>query len=606
MRFGFLPLSVLGGCVALAAFEATDAIPDRVPSATTTVADTTVLITDATVPARDGIGLHVRIWQADPSGDRRPAILSLTPYTSDDAQEYGDYFARHGYVYVSMDARGRGESEGEFWPMAQDGPDGADVVRWISGRPWSDGRVAMRGGSYRGMVQWQILAALRGDTSALRTVVPTAAAYPGWDFPNPGDIFMSYVTRWLGFVQGNALQSNLFGDDTYWAGRYEVMHREGVPFADLDSLTGIAPRVFQRWLSHPTFDAFWRSMSPDSAVYATMALPILTITGHFDGDQDGAMRYYREHMRWGPPGGAARHYLVIGPWSHSGTRHPQKRLAGLTFADTSAIDIKRLHLDWYDWILRGGSKPTFLADRVVYYVMGAARWRSAPSLETLADTSRSLYLSAPDGDPSDVFHSGRLLAAAPESEDVDRYVYDPRDTADIAALRSMQEDFTSPGAAFMAGPKFVYHSAPLERDVEVSGYLRLEAWIELDAPDTDLRAWVYEVRPDGGTVLLGTSMLRARHRLGPDRAELATPGKAELYRFERFPWFSRQLSRGSRVRLVITPLNSPWWEKNYGSDRPVAEQTAGDARTTTVTLHTGPEHPSRLVLPVRSETRSTS
>lgn len=606
MTLGIRSLSVLAGCAALAAFGTTDARVRRPAAAAAARPDTTVLITDAMVPVRDGTRMHVRISRADPLGGRRPAILSLTPYTADDAQEYGEYFARHGYVYVSMDARGRGESEGQFWPLAQDGPDGADVIRWIAGRPWSDGRVAMRGGSYRGMVQWQVLAAFRGDTSALRTVVPTAAVYPGWDYPNPGGIFMSYVTRWLGFVQGNALQTNLFGDDAYWTGRYEVMHRGGLAFARLDTLTGIAPRVFERWLSHPAFDAFWRSMSPDSAAYARMALPILTITGHFDGDQDGAMRYYREHMRWGLPAGTARHYLVIGPWSHSGTRHPRKRLAGLTFADTSVLDIKRLHLDWYDWILKGGPKPALLTDRVIYYVMGADRWSSAPSLEALADTNRSLYLSAPDGDPSDVFHSGRLLNTPPAAEDVDRYVYDPRDTADTESLAAMQQDFTAPGAAFMAGPKLIYHSAPLEDDMEVSGYMRLEAWIELDTPDTDLKAWVYEVRPDGGTLLLGASMLRARYREGLDRPKVATPGKAELYTFDRFHWFSRELSRGSRVRLVIAPLNSPWWEKNYGSARPVAEQTVADARTTTVTLHTGLGHPSRLVLPVRSESRSRS
>lgn len=565
------------------------------------VPDTTgIHITDVMIPVEEGVRLHGRLWRPRPRSRARPTILSVTPYTSDDAHEYGTYFARHGYAYLNVDVRGRGASEGEFWPLVQDGPDAAAVVRWVAEQPWSDGRVATRGGSYRGMVQWQIMA--EGPVEPLRTAVPTASAYPGWDFPNSNGIFSSYSARWLAFVQGRASQGSLFGDSDYWESRYMEMHRGGRAFEDLDEITGVSSRVFDRWIQHPHMDDYWRAPSPDSADYARLERPILTVTGHFDGDQPGALRYYRKHMRYGSTAGREQHYLLIGPWSHGGTRDPESELGGLTFADTAALDMDALHRQWFDWVLRDGEKPAILDDRVVYYVMGDGRWRSAPSLEAVADTSRTLFLSSPSGNPEGPFEPGRLSGNPPDEADVDRYVYDPRDTADVATLESMEEP-TAPGAAFLDGPKLVYQSEPLEESVEVSGRMRLDAWIEMDVRDTDIGAWVYEIRPTGRTILLGETELRARHRLGVDTTALVEPGEVERYRFDRFFWFSRRLQEGSRIRLVVAPLNTPRVQKNYNSGGNPVTETVGDARTATVRLHLSGDRPSALVLPVRSTSR---
>lgn len=571
-------------------------------SGTTATVDTTEIhVTDVRIPVPDGVSLHARLWRPQPRDRARPTILSMTPYTADDAHDYGVFFARAGYNYLNVDVRGRGDSGGTFWPLVQDGPDGAAVVRWIAGRSWSDGRVAARGGSYRGMVQWQILA--QGPLEALRTVVPTASAYPGWDFPNSKGIFSSYAARWLAFVQGRASQGALFGDSDYWNARYMEMHRQGRPFAELDEVTGVSSRVFERWIEHPHMDDYWRAPSPDPDDYARLDLPILTVTGHFDGDQPGALRYVREHMEHGSPSGRAQHHVLIGPWSHGGTRAPESELGGLTFADTAALDMDRLHREWFDWVLRDGEKPALLEDRVVYYVMGADRWRSAPSLDAVADTTRRLYLSSPSGPADGPFSPGELAPEPPERPDADRYVYDPRDTADVATLRQMEEGMTGPGAAWLDGPKLVYQSRPLEESVEVSGRMRLDAWIEMDVPDTDLAARVYEVRPTGRTIRLGETELRARHRLGVDTTALVEPGAVHRYRFDRFFWFSRRLEEGSRIRLVVAPLNTPAVQKNYNSGGDPMEESVEDARTATVRLHMSPDRPSALVLPVRSDGR---
>jgi len=569
-----------------------------------------ITITDVMIPVNDSIRLHGRLYQ--PAADSsRPTIIAMTPYTVDVTHEFGRYFAERGYGYLAVDVRGRGNSEGTFRPMRQDGPDGAAVAGWIARQPWNDGQVAMRGQSYPGMVQWQVLGEAPG---LLDTAVPTAAVYPGWDLWNPFGIFVSYTARWLGSVQGRADHYALFDDGAHWKSRYRALHRSGRPFSELAEMAGLLPRsqaIFERWTEHPHLDDFWRAPSPDSSDYSQLDQPILTVTGHFDWDQRGALRYYREHMQYGTETGTQKHHLLIGPWNHAGTRDPKKTLGGLTFADTAAIDMNRLHLKWFDWVLKDGPKPKMLQDRVVYYVMSAGQWRTAPSLQAVSDTSRTFYLQSPGKNPDDPFDAGTLTRQVPKSRDTDRYVYNPRDTADIATLETMQKDgtavterYTVSGAAFLEGPKLIYHSRPVEEPFELSGQMRLDAWIELNVPDTDLAAWVYEIRPTGKTIHLGWTKLRARHRNGVETAELAQPGTVQQYTLDRFYWTSQRVQKGSRIRLVIAPLNDPAWQKNYNAAKPVMEQSVEDARTATVKLHIGPEHPSKLVLPVRADGRS--
>ena len=63
------------------------------------------------------------------------------------------WFARHGYNVVIQDVRGRGDSEGEFYPFRHEARDGAETIAWLRTRPESNGRVGMYGFSYQGMTQ---------------------------------------------------------------------------------------------------------------------------------------------------------------------------------------------------------------------------------------------------------------------------------------------------------------------------------------------------------------------------------------------------------------------------------------------------------------------
>ncbi len=80
------------------------------------------------VPMRDGIHLDATVYRPVKDSGPLPIIMMLTPYPDFIGHPSGAYFAAHGYIYASVDVRGRGDSEGIFDPFAHDANDGYYTV----------------------------------------------------------------------------------------------------------------------------------------------------------------------------------------------------------------------------------------------------------------------------------------------------------------------------------------------------------------------------------------------------------------------------------------------------------------------------------------------
>jgi putative CocE/NonD family hydrolase len=479
--------------------------------------------------------------------------------------------------------------------MLQEARDAHDVVEWLAKQPYCNGKVTMWGGSYAGYNQW---AAAKEFPPHLKTIVPVASPHLGTDFPFDHQMAYSYDIQWLTLVSGRASQDKIFGDQAYWLSVFKRMYLEHRPFRELDRIAGMQSATFQEWLDHPANDAYWDRYNPTPKELAKIDLPILSITGQYDGDQPGALEHYRQHMRHASAEARARHYLVIGPWDHPGTRTPRAEVGGLKFGDASLVDLNKLHKDWYDWTLKSGAKPEFLRDAVAYYVVGAETWRYAPTLDAVTAEHRAWHLDSRGGSANDVFASGSLSPQAPTGEP-DRYVYDPLDVS----LAYLADDTSVPnltdqrGELVNGGKTLIYHSAPFGAETELAGFFRLECWLALDQPDTDLVAAVYEVKPDGSVVFLASDRVRARYRRGTRQAVAVVPGEVERYVFDRFTFMARKLAKGSRVRLVIGAPDSPYAQKNYNAGGEVSAESGKEARVVTVTLLHDAEHPSALMVP---------
>src|SRR4051794_28862755 len=96
---------------------------------------------DRKIPMRDGVKLSATIYRDPRQPKPLPVILTMTPYIAEQAAKQGLYFAQNGYVFVSVDLRGRGNSEGVFVPGRVEAKDGYDTIEWLAKQPWCDGQV---------------------------------------------------------------------------------------------------------------------------------------------------------------------------------------------------------------------------------------------------------------------------------------------------------------------------------------------------------------------------------------------------------------------------------------------------------------------------------
>ena len=561
------------------------------------------------IPMRDKVELNATLYlprTPDGSSPKTPVIFTLTPYISDSYHGRGAYFALHGYAFLLVDVRGRGNSAGEFEPFVNDPRDGHDLVEWFAKQPYCDGKVAMWGGSYAGFDQW---ATAKEFPPHLATIVPAAAAHPGLDYPSTENVGLTYDMQWFTFTSGRTGQDNLFADQKFWRAKFLDAYKKHIPFKSLDSFVGNPSVNFQRIVKHPTLDAYYDAMVPTREQFQKIMLPILTITAQYDGDELGALSYYRDHLANASPEARAKHFLIIGPWDHAGTRTPTAEVAGVKFGPASVIDLNDLHRQWYDWTMKNGPKPEFLKNQIAYYLLAPGNsgangeWKYADNLETLVASPKIFYLDSKNGDANGVFRSGSLAEKQP-TDGSDTFVYDPLDTTRGETVDGLDPkektaglDQTYPLSIGKDG--LVYHTGRLPKETPLIGCPAATLWLSIDTPDVDLSAYLYEIQPDGTSIVLWSDTRRLRYRNSLREAKLVKPG--EIVRCDLNPglFVARRLMKGSRLRLVVSSPNSIHWQKNYCSGGVVAEETAKDARTCHVQVYHDATHPSTIQLPLR-------
>lgn len=561
------------------------------------------------IPLRDKVELNATIYlphTPDGSVPKTPVVFTLTPYISDTYHARGAYFAAHGYVFALVDVRGRGNSGGDFEPFANEPRDGHDVVEWLAQQPFCDGKVAMWGGSYAGFDQW---ATAKEFPPHLATIVPVASAHPGYDYPSLNNIGQSYDVQWFTHTSGKTPQNNLFGDSKFWRTKFLDAYKKHIAFSTLDSFVGNPSQNFQRILKHRTPDAYYDAMTPSLDQFKKLSLPVLTITGQYDGDEMGAMMYYRDHIANASPDVRAKHFLIIGPWDHPGTRTPTDEVAGVKFGPAALVDMNDLHRQWYDWTMKNGAKPEFLKNQVAYYLLAAGNsgatgeWKYADNYAALIANPKTFYFDSKNGDANGVFRSGALTETKPAGG-ADKFVYDPLDThrgEEVEAVDSNDKtaalDQKLPLSIGKDG--LVYHTDAMSKETPLIGCPAVTLWVSIDTTDVDLEADLYEIQPDGTSIGLWSDARRLRYRESVRQEKLVKPGEIVKCEFNPGLFVARKLMKGSRLRLMVTAVNSISYEKNYCSGGAVANETAKDAHTCHVQIFHDAQHASLIELPLR-------
>src|ERR1043166_4403456 len=516
------------------------------------------------IPQRDGVKLAADMWLPEAPG-KYPTILIRTPYLKTmallKAAELGKYFGSRGYALVVQDTRGRGDSEGQFDFFFPEGPDGYDTIEWLAGQPWSQGKRGVVGVSYLGTVQWL---AAREHPPHLVCIAPTAPA-GRWleELPYQGGAFgHRWALNWLNGTSGRTQQGNTEGID--WD--KVLAHR---PLLTADSVMGRPMRLYREFLQNPLMASYWKRIQFTPEDFTRIDIPTLTVTGWYDGDQPGAMFYWRGLMANAPA--KDKHFLLAGPWTHAQTFAGGSEKVGDTeLTPESVVDNRAIHAAFFDWCLKGTSQR-FDAPRARVYVTGANVWRTFDAYPPANSAPRQLYLQS-GGRANSIEGDGRLSWTAPVEQPPDRYTYDPKHpTPGSIGGESLSNDRRP---IQRRDDVLVYTSEPLTEPLEIIGDVRVNLQASTDALDTDFTAVLSDVFPDGRALKLGPriGILRARYHNGFVKEELLTPNKAERFPIELFD-IAHSFQPGHRIRLEIASSAAPEFNPNQNTGNPVATDT---------------------------------
>jgi putative CocE/NonD family hydrolase len=199
-----------------------------------------------------------------------------------------------------------------------------------------------------------------------------------------------------------------------------------------------------------------------------------------------------------------------------------------------------------------------------------------------------------------VLGDGSLSPETPGDEEPDRFVFDPRYPVQTQGGANCCDPTIVPWGpqdqrdGEMRGDVLCYTSAPMERDLEVTGPIRAVLHAATDGPDTDWTVKLVDVWPSGYAMLLCDGILRARFREGFTEAKLLTPG--EVYEYEIDVGATGNVFRkGHRIRVEVSSSNFPRFDRNLNRSTEPGQET--EPRTAQQTVFHDRGRPSCVVLP---------
>ena len=505
----------------------------------------------AMVPMRDGAKLALDLYYPEGNGPW-PVILTRTPYSRRQPYMFAPlyFLLQAGFVLAVQDCRGRFDSEGVYRPFLDDMEDGYDTVEWLAVQSWSTGRIGMTGASAMGITAYMAAMAQAPHLAAAAVMVAR----------NP----CSTLSRFPGglFLENGA--------------------------GDWNKIVGLSDSE----LKVPHIAAY---TADDIRVdlrrfYSRINVPFIHMGGWFDIHEQPIIDNFTHFQAEAALPARGNQKLIMTASGHLG---PVK---GLTFpVDPGASSISQdSSLRWFNHWLKGEENGVMAEPAVRYYLMGDTldpaapgnKWREAQSWPPKAETT-PLYLQ----------QDGRLLPQAAKTAAQRSYVYDPKNAVPTVGGNNLTMD-TGPmdQRPVSSRPDVLrFVSETLSAATEVVGHLNVELWVSTDAEDTDFIVKLVDIYPDGYEALIRDQGLRLRHYKGLYSQTRIEPGR--IYPITIDLWSTALVfNKGHRIGLFVQSSNWPRFERHTNTWDPVPSYD--QAVKATNIIHVGPDHPSRIILPV--------
>jgi putative CocE/NonD family hydrolase len=581
------------------------------------------------VAMRDGTRLAADLYLPARAGEllpgKHPTLLSRTPYDKNGVTAEARWFAARGYAVVINDVRGRYASEGRWRMLVDDPNDGFDLVAWITLQPWSNGRVGTFGTSYVGGTQ-HALACARPPGLACMIPVDSVSNVGLAGIRHSGAFELRFM-NWI-FTIGApnapyALHHPALRQALEQNGRLMPQHLLELPIRPGTTPLRQVPD-YENWLveamRHGDYDDYWKQpgYSVVDNVQRYADVPVYHVTGWYDS-------WCRQNvLNWQALSKAKKspQKLIIGPWTHGAQG---RYVAGeVEFPPEAALAFNDWRLRWFDHWLRDRDNGVEAEAPVELFIMGGGdghkstdgrlrhggHWRREQSFPLERTEFMPYYLHA----------SGELRpepSAASLSSTTFRF--DPsQPVPTIGGNLSSVAGLLEPGGfdqrcrpnTLFARTQLplserrdvlVFQTAPLLREVEVTGPIVVHLYVASSAPDTDFTAKLIDVYPAnedyplGFDLNIGDSITRMRYRDSLAKAELMEPGKVYKVAIHLYPT-ANVFARGHRIRLDVSSSNFPRFDVNPNSGEPLQQHRRMLPADNSV--YHDAAHASNIVLPI--------
>ena len=210
-----------------------------------------------------------------------------------------------------------------------------------------------------------------------------------------------------------------------------------------------------------------------------------------------------------------------------------------------------------------------LADKLNYEVVGANRWKHAPSIAAMSNGALKFYLSE---EYSGAWH--RLTVAPPAHDTALTLTVNLADRSDSS--RIVPAGGVSDTAIDTLNA-LVFASDPLPAAAEVSGLPSGHLELVANKRDFDFGISIFELRKDGTYRSLPPYQSRASYVGDITRRRLLTPGARERLDWRNVRLASHLCQSGSRIVMVIGVVRGPGQQINYGTGNSVSDERIVDA-----------------------------
>lgn len=511
---------------------------------------------DATIfiPMRDGSKLATDFYFPHKETEKLPCLLVRSPAGRNNP--YALMFIpllKEGYCIAIQETRSVKDAEGKTLPYLSDGwgeeQDGYDTLEFLEKSPYTNGKIGTIGASAMGITQL--------------LMAPT----------NPPGLQAQYISF---------ATSDLFNHGLYEGG--ELCKDQVEKWL---AIYAKHPDVYQTVCTKSSYSSFWDpyNMLPHASKCQT---PAMHIGGWYDVFLKGSLAAYTKLQKEGGEGAKGNQKLVIGPWSHL---WPYVRQLGEFEYPQAALQPKFDFSPekWFAAHLKG--EPLDIPN-VVYYVMGPFDgspstgnvWKSS-SEWPVPYAAKPLYLGS----------GNSLTQDNPAISQTLSFQYDPENPIQTIGGRNL---------FLPAGPidqrpieersdVIVFTTEPLEEDLEITGPIQAFLFAATEAEDTAFSVRLTDVYPDGKSLLIADGITRFSHAL-----PLKSKGSKNEPKEIMIDLVSTSLvfAKGHKVRVIISSSNYPRFEKNFNSHKRAHENP--DPIVAKNTIFTGPDTPSRILLPV--------